>query len=264
MTQALWIAAAAIAALMLLTWLVSLVRKDASIADVAWGLGFVLVAWTVFLVAGQRGDPRSWLLLAMASLWGLRLALHLGRRNLGHGEDPRYRAMRKEHGERFGMVSLVTVFGVQGALMWLVSLPLQLGQTAPVQPLGLLAALGALLWLIGLVFESAGDWQLVQFKKDAANKGKILNTGLWRYTRHPNYFGDACVWWGIGLVAAETGVGAWGLIGSAVMTTLLVRVSGVKMTEAAMLKNNPAYAQYVASTSSFIPWLPRAEATKNA
>lgn len=247
-------AAVAITILMLATWVVSLLRRDASIVDIVWGSGFVVVAWVVrALVDGD--SVRQWLLVALTTVWGLRLSVHLAIRNLGKPEDYRYRAMRKRAGERFALVSLVRVFGLQGVLMWIVSLPVQLGQVSTAEP-GPLLFVGVAVWTVGLVFESVGDWQLTRFKADPANEGQVMRRGLWRYTRHPNYFGDACVWWGLALVAAA-GVGWWGVIGAVVMTVLLRRVSGVSLLEKSLTKRKPGYADYVASTSPFFPLPPR-------
>lgn len=250
------VSALAILALMLSTWVLSLVLKNASIVDVAWGLGFVLVAWVARATA-DGNDQRQSLLVAMTTLWGLRLASYLFWRNHGNGEDYRYRAMRKHYGPRFGLISLGTVFGLQGVLMWIVSLPVQLGQADPTPDLGALAYVGIGVWVAGLFFEVIGDAQLARFKADPATKGTVMQTGLWRYTRHPNYFGDACVWWGIALVAAETGKGAFGLIGAVVMTILLRRVSGVTLLEKSLVKRRAGYVDYVARTSAFIPRPPK-------
>lgn len=250
-------AAAAVALLMFATWLVSLARKDASLVDIVWGSAFVLVAAVVALV-GEGAESRRLLLLAMVAIWGLRLSTYLAWRNLGHGEDYRYQAMRKKYGDRFPLVSLVVVFGLQAVLVLVVSLPVQLAATAA-QPEGLgpLAAFGVALWLLGLAFETIGDAQLARFKADPANKGLVMDQGLWRYTRHPNYFGDFCVWWGIFVVAAETGPGRWGVVGPLVMSFLLLRVSGVAMLEKTIGKRRPGYAEYVANTSSFFPRPPK-------
>jgi steroid 5-alpha reductase family enzyme len=217
--------AVAVASLMLATWGVSLAVRDASIVDVTWGAGFVLVAWVARWLGGSDA-PHAWLLPVLATLWGLRLTAHLARRNLGKGEDFRYVAMRERHGDRFAIVSLGTVFGLQGALMWVVSLPLQLGQRTTDAGIGPLALLGVLVWALGLAFEAIGDRQLARFRADPAHAGRVLDTGLWAWTRHPNYFGDACVWWGLALVAADTGRAWIGLLGALVMNVLLVRVSG--------------------------------------
>ena len=257
MGQAMLAAAIAIVALMIVVWVISVVIKNASIVDIVWGLGFVVVAWVVRLTTDQGDDGRQWLLVAMTTVWGLRLAVYLFLRNHGNGEDYRYRAMRKHYGERFGLISLYSVFGLQGALMFVVSLPVQLGQADDTPGIGVVAILGVVLWLIGMFFEAVGDSQLARFKRNPDSAGKVMSTGLWRYTRHPNYFGDACVWWGIGLVAAETGAGAWGLLGSAVMTFLLRRVSGVTMLEKTIGRRRAGYDEYIRTTSPFIPRPPR-------
>ena len=249
-------AALAIAALMLGTWLVSLAVKNASIVDIVWGLGFVVIAWSVCIRVDGNAD-RQRLLVAMTTVWGLRLAVYLYSRNHGKGEDYRYRAMRKHWGRQFPLISLGTVFAVQGVLMWVVSLPVQLGQVKVSPDLGIVAWIGIAVWAIGLFFEVVGDAQLARFKKDPANAGIVMSSGLWRYTRHPNYFGDACVWWGIALVAAETTVGRWGLIGAAAMTFLLRRVSGVTLLEKSLVKRRAGYEDYVARTSPFVPRRPR-------
>ena len=193
----------------------------------------------------------------MATIWGLRLSIYLFVRNHGNGEDFRYQAMRRKYGERFGVISLVTVFLLQGVIMWTVSLPLQLGQVRSTPGVGALAVVGVVVWLVGLAFESIGDAQLAAFKRDPSNRGKVMDQGLWRYTRHPNYFGDACVWWGIALVAAEVPVGRWGLVGAAVMSLFLRRVSGVTLLEKSLVKRREGYAEYVARTSAFVPLPPK-------
>jgi steroid 5-alpha reductase family enzyme len=249
-------AALAIVVLMLVTWVLSVVVHNASIVDVVWGLGFVVVAWVVFArVDGNTNRQR--LLVAMTTIWGLRLATYLFIRNHGKGEDYRYRAMRKRWGPRFALISLGTVFAFQGLMMWIVSLAVQLGQVRVTPSLGVVAYVGVAVWAVGLFFEVVGDAQLARFKKDPANAGVVMDKGLWRYTRHPNYFGDACVWWGIALVAAETGLGAWGFIGAIVMTVLLRRVSGVTLLEKSLVKRRAGYVEYVARTSPFVPRPPR-------
>ena len=256
MGHAMLVSAVAILALMLCTWVLSVLVKNASIVDIVWGLGFVLVAWVV-RVSADGNDARQWLLTTMVSVWGLRLGGYLFWRNHGNGEDFRYRAMRKHYGPKFPIISLATVFGLQGVLMFVVSLPVQLGQADATPDVGPIAYAGVALWLVGLFFEVVGDAQLARFKANPANSGTVMNTGLWRYTRHPNYFGDACIWWGIGIVAAETGSGAWGLIGSLVMTVLLRRVSGVTLLEKSLVKRREGYNEYVARTSPFIPRPPK-------
>ena len=257
MGESMLVAAAAIAVLMVTTWLVSVVRRDASIVDIVWGLGFVAVSWV--LVASLEADrPRQFLLAALTSIWGLRLAGYLARRNLGKGEDFRYQAMRRRWGARFPVISLVTVFGLQGAIMWIVSLPLQYGSADADPGIGPVAVMGIMVWLVGFLFETVGDAQLARFKADPANAGKVMDRGLWSLTRHPNYFGDSMVWWGIGIVAAETGSGVIGLAGPLVMMFFLMRVSGVPMLERSLMKRREGYAEYAARTSAFFPRPPRA------
>ena len=249
--------AVAVAVAMIATWLVSLPIRNASIVDIVWGLGFVIVAWTAFLVA-DGADPRRWLLTALTTVWGLRLSIYLAMRNLGKEEDYRYQEMRRRHGDRFGLVSLGTVFGLQGALIWVVSLPVQAGQVPTTPPrLTWVDYLGAGVWLVGLIFESVGDWQLAKFKADPANKGKVMDRGLWHYTRHPNYFGDFMVWWGLYLIALATGVAWWTVIGPIVMSILLIQVSGKAMLEKTIGKRRPGYEDYVRRTSGFFPMPPR-------
>lgn len=240
----------------LLLWLASLRLRDVSIVDIYWGLGFAQIAIVTAALAG--GWPWRRLLLTMlVVLWGLRLAFYLFWRNAGHGEDYRYQAMRRHHGARFPLVSLATVFGLQGALMWIVSLPVQIGQLAATPAhLTALDVAGAALWALGLACEAVGDWQLAAFKADPANAGRVMDRGLWRYTRHPNYFGDACVWWGLWLVASAGGAW-WTIVSPALMTILLLKVSGVAMLERTIGRRRPEYADYVARTSAFVPWFPR-------
>ena len=250
--------AGVVAALMLATWLVSLALRDASIVDIVWGLGFVAVAWVSFGVAGGP-TARRWLVVTLVTLWGLRLAVHLAWRNLGKGEDYRYQAMRRRHGRRFPVVSLYLVFGLQGLLMWIVSLPVQAAQ-APDTPTGLVALdlAGIALWCMGMFFETVGDLQLARFRSDPANRGKVMDRGLWRYTRHPNYFGDFCVWWGLYLIALATGDAWWSVAGPVVMSVLLLRVSGVTLLERHLERARPGYEDYARRTSEFFPRPPRA------
>ncbi|MEO6027023.1 MAG: DUF1295 domain-containing protein [Candidatus Binatia bacterium] len=252
--------AALIIAAMLALWLLSLAIRDVSIVDIFWGLGFVMVAhWTRATSAGF--GPRAWLVTALVTAWGVRLGVYLCWRNWGGGEDYRYQAMRRHYGANFWLVSLVVVFGLQGVLMWVISLPVQLAVSAPTpSALGVLDALGTVLVVVGLFFETVGDLQLARFKADPANKGTVMDRGLWYYTRHPNYFGDAVVWWGLFCFALTTPGHAWTAIGPVVMTYLLTRLSGVPLLEKKLAKTRPAYADYIARTSSFVPWPPRPRA----
>lgn len=249
--------ALAVAAVMVVTWVVSVAVRDASIVDLVWGAGFAVVSVVAALV-GDGLASRRVLLAVLVCAWGLRLSGYLARRNLGHGEDFRYVAMRRKWGDRFWWVSFFQVFVLQGVLMWTVSLPVQLAAAAE-RPTGLgpLAFVGVALWAVGVFFEAVGDAQLARFKADPASKGQVMDRGLWRYTRHPNYFGDFCVWWGIFLIGAETGPGRWGVIGPIVMSTLLLRVSGVALLEKSIGSRRPGYADYAARTSAFFPRPPR-------
>jgi len=244
-------------ALMFLLWLVSLARKDASIVDSFWGAGFAIIALACFfLTDGAR--PRKLLITTLVVVWGLRLALHIFARNHGKGEDYRYKAMRKRHGDRFALVSLFTVFVFQGLLMWVISLPVQVAEIAPAPAqLVWLDYLGAALWAIGFLFEAVGDWQLARFKADPKNKGKVMNRGLWAFTRHPNYFGDATLWWGYFLIALAVPSAYWTIISPLAMTVLLMKVSGVALLEKKLVKPRPEYANYVRRTNAFFPWFPR-------
>jgi steroid 5-alpha reductase family enzyme len=247
---------------MFLLWLLSLPLRNVSIVDIFWGPGFAVIA-VVCLLLAEGYTPRQWLLTALPTIWGLRLGIYLAIRNIGHGEDPRYASMRQRvdaKGGNFAISSLLLVFVLQGVVMWIVSLPVQAGQAASTPAsLGWLAALGTLVWLVGLCFEAIGDAQLRRFKADPANKGEVMDRGLWRYTRHPNYFGNACLWWGIWLVALETGTAWWTVIGPVLMTFFLLRVSGVALLERSLQDSKPKYRDYVRRTSAFFPLPPRKE-----
>ncbi len=239
-------------------WLVSLLLKNSSIVDIFWGIGFALLAGAYYLAAPAPTAPRQLLLVLLVCVWGLRLALHIGIRNHGKGEDYRYRAWREQHGSRWWWRSFFQVFMLQGVLLWIIGLPLLVVQAAP-QPANLtvLDILGLLVWLVGFVFEALGDWQLTRFKADLANKGKVMRSGLWQYTRHPNYFGDATVWWGYYLLTLSVQFGFTVILSPILMTTLLMRVSGVALLERGLKQTKPEYGDYVASTNAFFPGLPR-------
>jgi steroid 5-alpha reductase family enzyme len=249
------VSAAALLVLMLATWALSLPLRDVSIVDVAWGVGFVVVAW-IALATGDGDSGRRALLAALTTVWGLRLAGYIGRRKLRERrEDPRYVELRERYGERFWLVSLGTIFLLQGALVWVVSLPLQVASAQP-DSLGVLDAVGVACWAVGVFFESVGDAQLARFKADADHRGQVMDRGLWRYTRHPNYFGDFMVWWGLYLIALSTGAAWWTVVSPLVMSVLLLRVSGKDHLERAMSKR-PGYADYARRTSGFVPLPPR-------
>lgn len=242
---------------MLILWLVSLSLKNSSIVDIFWGAGFVISGWTYFLLTPDGFPARKLILMLLTTLWGLRLTLHILIRNWGKPEDFRYQKWREEHGSNWWLRSLFQVFILQGFLMWVISIPLLAGQywSNPAR-LTLVDFLGITLWAIGFFFEAVGDWQLTRFKANPENRGKLLSTGVWKYSRHPNYFGDSAQWWGFYLLAAAAG-GWWTVYSPALMTLLLVRVSGVALLEKTLTNTKPGYAEYVRSTSAFIPWFPR-------
>lgn len=239
-----------------LLWLLSLALRDASIVDICWGPAFLLAA----LVTLQRLEtvtPRAVTVLLLVGLWAIRLAFHLGRRNIGHGEDPRYAAWRAEHGRRWWWRSYLQVFVLQAVIAWGVGWPVHAAMASPAPFPAATDLLGIILVLSGLLCETVADWQLTAFRADPANRGRVLDTGLWRYSRHPNYFGDAVVWWGFGALALAASGGWMTLVGPALMTFLLMRVSGVTLLERGMTDRRPDYARYIARTSAFVPWPPR-------
>lgn len=243
-------ALAALLALATLAWAVSVAKRDVSIVDTVWSLMFVLAAFTYAATVSTPG-ARTSLVLALVSLWGLRLAGYITWRNWGEGEDRRYRAIRARNEPRFAFKSLYLVFWLQAGLAWVISLPLLAAVAAPA-PLALLDYVGVALWLVGLAFESVGDLQLARFKRDPANRGKVMDRGLWRYTRHPNYFGDFCIWWGFYLIALSAG-GWWSVVSPVVMSVLLLKVSGVTLLEQDIGERRPGYDDYAARTNAFFP-----------
>jgi steroid 5-alpha reductase family enzyme len=251
------LALALVIGLMTLVWAISLLKRDAGIIDVFWGLGFVVVAWFYFF----RTDAftvRKVLTVALVSLWGLRLSVHILLRSIGRGEDYRYRDMRERHSRYFALWSLFAIFWLQAAILWFVSAPLLAAQSSALpQGLTWLDALGVVLFAVGFLFETVGDWQLARFKRDPANAGQVMQAGLWRYTRHPNYFGDALVWWGLSLIALSTPGSLWTIASPAVMTFLLLKVSGVSLLERSLAATKPEYREYSLRTNAFFPWPPR-------
>jgi len=241
---------------MTLLWLVSLALRNASIVDIFWGTGFVLAGWLYFLLTPAALTERKLLLMLLVSLWGLRLSFHILRRNWGKGEDFRYRQWREEAGGRWWWQSFFKVFFLQGILMWLISAPLLAAQMFSGQDrLSILDGAAIAVWGIGFFFEVVGDWQLSRFLSNPANRGKLLTSGVWRYTRHPNYFGDAAQWWGFYLFALSVG-GWWTIFSPLLMTVLLRYVSGVALLEKTM-QHKPGYQEYMNTTPAFFPWFPR-------
>jgi steroid 5-alpha reductase family enzyme len=243
--------------LVTLLWLWSVLIKNVSIVDIFWGFGFVIV--NVFYVYHlQEINPRNWLLLILVSIWGLRLTIYLALRNIGKGEDFRYQKFRKDYGEkRYWWLSYFQVFLLQGILILIVSLPL-LGvhSSESFTHLNWLDYIAILVWVIGFSFEAGGDYQLYKFKKNPNNKGKVLNTGFWRYTRHPNYFGDSAVWWAYALFSIAAG-SYWQIIGAIIMSLLIIKISGVALLEKTLNNTKPKYKEYIEKTNSFLPWFPK-------
>jgi steroid 5-alpha reductase family enzyme len=233
-------------------WLVSLGQRDSSIVDIAWAPGFAIISWSNALLAGTNG-LRAWLVLALVTLWAFRLALHIAARH--HGEDHRYTAMRAKHGVRWWWWSLFQVFWLQALLCWLISWPLQLAVTRTA-PLNILDAVGFTIAAAGFLYEAIADWQLQRFRTDPANKGHVMDRGLWRFSRHPNYFGDALMWWGYFLIGLATSDAWWSIFAPIAMTVLLLRVSGVSLMEETITDRRPKYADYIRRTSAFVPWPP--------
>lgn len=250
-------AALLIGILVTLLWILSVIIKNVSIVDIFWGFGFVVVNAFYVFMSGEI-NPRKILVLILVTVWGLRLGIYLAFRNIGKGEDFRYQEFRRKYGpERYWWFSYFQTFLLQGILIMIVSLPL-LGISISNHPgtLNLLDYSGIVIWLVGFSFEAGGDFQLSRFKKNPKNKGKVLNKGFWKYTRHPNYFGDAAVWWAYAIFSIAAG-SYWQIIGSVVMTLLIIKVSGVALLEKSLNKAKPQYQEYIQKTSSFLPWFPK-------
>jgi steroid 5-alpha reductase family enzyme len=245
-----------IISLLTVLWVISLIVKDASIVDSFWGLGFVVLAWFYHFKITDSQNFRSLVLCIMTTLWGVRLALHIYVRNRGNGEDYRYQEMREEHDKNFWWISYFRVFILQGFLLWIIAVPLLIGQTDTENNLQLFDYLGIMFWLIGFLCEAVGDWQLVQFKKNPMNTGKVMDKGLWKYTRHPNYFGDTLLWWGYFLFTFSV-EGYWTIFSPIIMTFLLMKVSGVALLEQKLSETKPKYKEYTEKTSAFFPMIPK-------
>jgi steroid 5-alpha reductase family enzyme len=246
-----------IISIMISLWIVSIVIKNVSIVDIFWGSGFVVTCGFYF-INGPGNEFRKIILMLLVAIWGLRLSAYLALRNIGKGEDFRYRQFRKRYGEkRYWWISFFQTFLLQGVLMWLISAPLLGAQySGHDKPAGILDFIGIALWITGMAFEAGGDLQLSRFKADPSNKGKVLNSGFWRYTRHPNYFGDSAVWWGYGFICLASG-SYLPVLGSLLMTALIIKVSGVALLEKSLKEQKPGYKEYIATTSGFLPWFPR-------
>lgn len=252
--------AAVLVATFLTAWLVALRLRDVTFIDSLWAIGMVVMAAST-MVQTQGDLMRKGLLMGLCAAWGLRLGLYLLNRWRQHGPDRRYEKIfahaQEKRGWGFAKASLLLVFATQAPLLFIVCLPVQLGQIDAGPPVGILGIAGVIVALIGIAFETIGDAQLTRFKRDPANADKVMDRGLWRYTRHPNYFGDACTWWGLYLIAAETPTGLWALPGPALLTWTLMKWSGVPTTEGRMKRKKPGYEDYVRRTSGFVPWWPK-------
>jgi steroid 5-alpha reductase family enzyme len=253
----LW-ALAAILLAAVAAWVLSVIRRDVSIVDSLWSLLFAL-GLGVYLAVSDVSGPRVWLVTAMVTAWALRLSIYITVRNHGQPEDRRYQAIRRNNEPHFWLKSLYIVFLLQGLLAWVVCLPALAavsGRTPPGSLLAWVEGLGVALWLAGMFFEVVGDWQLARFRRSRPAQGAVLDSGLWRYTRHPNYFGEALLWWGIYLVALSAGAW-WAVVSPLLLTFLLLRVSGVALLEKDISERRPAYREYVRRTNAFFPGLPR-------
>lgn len=246
-----------IMAMMLVLWLISIFIKNVSIVDIFWGFGFVLASAIYFMNSDGHG-ARNTIIMILAAIWGLRLSIYLAWRNIGKGEDYRYREFRKNYGEHhYWWVSFFQTFLLQGLLMWLISAPILAAMYfGGDKPLNMIDYLAVVIWIIGFAFEAGGDFQLARFKSKIENKGKVLNKGFWKYTRHPNYFGDSAVWWAYGIFSIA--VGSYiPVLGSILMTALIIKISGVALLEKSLKGKKPEYADYIKKTSAFLPWPPK-------
>ena len=257
MIQIFQITAASVIIYMTGWFIAAQIRGRNDIADVAWGLGFVLAA-TVSLVAGNVYSSRGLLISALALIWGVRLALHIHSRNRDKTEDKRYRAWREEWGKWFVLRSFLQVFMLQGILLLLVAAPIIYINAASAVPLGWLDLAGLLVWLTGFYFEALGDWQLLRFIRDPRNKGSLMTSGLWRYTRHPNYFGEVTLWWGIWLIACNLPGGWLTVVGPMTISILILKVSGIPMLEK-HYEERADFQEYKRRTSAFFPLPPKGE-----
>jgi steroid 5-alpha reductase family enzyme len=235
-------------------WMVSVGIRNVAFVDSLWSLFFLLAA-VVFAAAAWPLSARGLLVTVLVAVWALRLSIYITARNWGEPEDHRYQKIRANNEPGFAFKSLYIVFGLQGVLAWIIAMPLMPAIMSP-GSIGLLELTAAALWLVGFVFEAGSDYQLSRFKRDAANKGRVLNTGLWRFTRHPNYFGDFCIWWAFYLFAVAAG-GWWTLLSPLLMSFLLLKVSGVAMLEKTITERRPEYAEYIRRTNAFFPGLPK-------
>ncbi len=244
----------AVLALATLTWIISLVKRDVSIVDGVWSL-MLLAAAVVYSSAIEPYTSRSSLILTLVLLWALRLSVHIMWRNWGELEDRRYRDIRQKYEPNFALKSLGIIFIFQAVLAWIISMPLWAALTVPIE-MTAVDMLAVALWTVGMTFETVGDWQLARFTSEAANRGKVMDRGLWRYTRHPNYFGECLIWWGFYVFAVPVGAW-WTIVGPLLLTYMLLKFSGVTLLEQTIVERRPAYREYIKRTNAFIPGPPK-------
>lgn len=244
----------AILGLATLTWIVSVLKRDVSIVDSVWAF-MLLAAATVYATGAEPYTERTTLILTLVALWALRLSGHIIHRNWGEPEDQRYQDIRRKYEPNFELKSLGLIFWFQAGLAWIISMPLWPALTIPVD-WGTFDVFAVTVWTVGMIFEGIGDWQLSRFKADPANRGKVMDQGLWRYTRHPNYFGECLIWWGFFLFAMPSGAW-WSVVGPLLLTYMLLKFSGVSLVEQTIVERRPAYREYIARTNTFIPGPPK-------
>ena len=247
----------AVTFMMVIGWILSVHQRNVTIVDSLWGLGFVLIAWlTWFQVDGFGG--RKFLLAGLTTIWGVRLSIYLTVRNHGKGEDPRYAKWRLTSGDNFWFTSLFKVFLLQALFLWVIALAIQAGQaSAAPAHLTLTDGVGAIVWTIGFLFEAIGDAQLAKFKSNPDNRGKVMDNGLWRYTRHPNYFGECLIWWGLFIIAISDTQLWWTVVSPGVITTVLLKMTGIPLTEKLSIEKRAGYQHYSSTTPAFFPWFPK-------
>jgi len=250
---------AVVVLMMTIGWLLSLVLKNVTIVDSLWGLGFVMIAWTTFfLTYGFLG--RKLLIAFLVTVWGVRLSTYLTWRNWGKGEDPRYGSWRKKSGKYFWIVSFFKVFLLQAVFLWAISVSIQYGVASGTpEMITWLDLCGLIFWAVGFIFEAVGDWQLAVFKSNPTHKGKVMDRGLWAYTRHPNYFGECLMWWGIFLIAFSAPNSWWTVLSPLIVTAVLMKMTGIPLTEKIIVTRRPGYKEYIQRTNAFFPWFPKAK-----
>lgn len=247
----------AIILFMIIGWFISLIIKNVTVVDSMWGLGFVMITWTTFFLA-DGFLVRKLLIAFLVTFWGLRLSIYLTWRNWGKIEDPRYGSWREKSGKHFWIVSLFKVFLLQALFLWAISISIQYGMSSKIpEKTTWLDLFGLIIWVVGFTFESVSDWQLARFKSNPENKYKVMDRGLWAYTRHPNYFGECLIWWGIFFISFSVPKSWWIIISPLIITGVLLKMTGIPLTEKTIVNHRPGYKEYIQRTSAFIPWFPK-------